>query len=250
MVVSTSAKDAVREAHIKADAQHHYIGLMVEFVGAAGVGKSTLAGAVYDSLTKRGIPANDMEALPVRKFRPGTFVFVLRAAFLAWLIKPKSTRSFATAVKKLARYDIRRRAASGAQGVHICSEGLFHGMRAFHRESRALDMIRIADRLCRYIEPPDVVVVVQASAEIVYARRVARARKNEVFSRVSVEADVRLVEDSVRTIEHVRRRIAPSLNVIRVNVESPGISSPADVLADTLEKLAIDVTSSRFSTSL
>lgn len=208
--------------------------LLIEFVGAAGVGKSTLARKLYHALHLKGMPVSDFEAIAIKR-HPFNVLHIARAIHLALLTRPRAASHLARAAKKIARYSTRQEIVRKAGGIYVCSDGMFHKLRLFYRRSRGLDMNQIAERVFTRISPPDIVVVVEACASTVYSRRLARNRHRDQYTRRSVQADVQLVDDSVKAIIHVQNSVDQKLRLIRVNAEHSDDSAIMERLVDTVE---------------
>jgi hypothetical protein len=195
--------------------------ILVEFVGASGVGKSYLLARVGEALRQRGAQVHELDAIRTRKFDPAKILPLLKAGYLVKLTRQQSLYHYPGMVKKLARDMIRRQAViSGPGGIYLCSEGPFQRARALYRGSAGLDMAGIAALLFRHIAPPDAVIAVEATAPTIYNRRVARGKRGDLFSLESVAADVALLEESIRAVEHVRRHVAPGLQLLRVDLDN------------------------------
>jgi hypothetical protein len=214
--------------------------ILVEFVGASGVGKSYLLARVGEVLRQRGAQVHDLDAIRTRKFHPASVLLVLKAGYLVTLTRQKSRHHYRAMVKRLAQDMIRRRAVTrGASGIYVCSEGPFQRARALYRGSAGIDMAEIADMLFRHIAPPDAVIAVEATAPTIHSRRVARRKRGDSFSVASVAADVALLKESIRTVEHVRRHVAPDMQLLRVDLDSPDAAvGVASRLASVLESIA------------
>jgi deoxyadenosine/deoxycytidine kinase len=208
--------------------------VLIEFVGAAGVGKSTLTKELHYALQTKGLIVNDFEALAI-KWRASNFLHIAQAFHLALQTQPRTLSAFSMATKKIASYQIRRRIADNAGGIHLCSDGMVHKLRKFHRLSKGIRMCEIAEKLFTHIPPPDIVVVVEACADTVYSRRLSRNRSGDRFNRASVQADVRLVEDSIKSIIHIQNTVAQTLQMIRVNTETSDDEVIKQRLIDTVE---------------
>jgi hypothetical protein len=194
--------------------------VIVEFIGPAGVGKSFLSGRVLQGLRARRIDAHNFDLIEIRKTSPRNLLLAARAIYLGLMTKPTSFFHFRRAFKVIARYSIRRILCEEIGGVYITSESLFHRMIRLHRNSRSLGMVQLADLLYRRSSPPDVVVVVEASAEKIFARRSKRNKATDQFSRESIQADIAILRDCIEAMVHVRRTSGHFLRIIRVNAES------------------------------
>ncbi len=80
-------------------------------------------------------------------------------------------------------------------------------------------MTDIADQLFNYVKVPDVVVVVEATMEKIFARRSERNRPNDRFSRKSVKRDVLLLKDTIMVIKHVQQFPKAKLQMIVIDME-------------------------------
>ena len=209
--------------------------VLVEFVGAAGVGKSFLAVRVRDALVQRHLPATDFRKVSIKKFSLRTIVTVSYAAYLAASIRPKTLRAYVFAVKEIAKLQLRWNTSRRGRGIYLCDEGLIHRLRAFTRNSNGLCMKEIADRLARHVVTGHIVVVVEAGVEKILARRSERRRRGDKFSNESVAADVRLLQDSIATIIHLQQSSQRDIRLIRVNVEGDGCETLAGDIADAAE---------------
>jgi thymidylate kinase len=208
--------------------------VFVEFVGAAGVGKSFLAERLHDELRKRGLVVRGVDTIRWKKGLKGLLVLA-SSAYLAALTQPSTLSRYLESTRRIALYKTRRQSCDGIAGFHIASDGIFHKMRALGRRSRSLDMIQIADRLFRYLAAPDVVIIVQASPATIFARRSARIRPRDEFTLESVRDDVAMTADTIRTVTHVQRQRAGAMQVIEVDLEQTGADSVALELGDRLE---------------
>jgi hypothetical protein len=214
--------------------------ILVEFVGASGVGKSYLLARVRALLRQRGAQVHDLDAIRTRKLDPASVLLVMKAGYLVRLTRQKSFQREREMVKRLAQDMIRRKAvSSGPSGIYLCSEGPFQRARALYRGSDGLDMAGIADMLFRHIAPPDVVIAVEATVPTIHSRRVARGRRRDSFSLESVAADVALLEESIRAVEHVQRHVAPDMHLLRENLDKPDATAAvASRLASALQGIA------------
>lgn len=206
--------------------------VLVEFIGAAGVGKTFLADRVLIGLQETGIEAWNFDLIGISRIAPSNLVLALEAVYMGAMTRPKRPFFFARAVGVIARYSIRRRICEQVGGIHITSEGLFHRIIRLHRESRVSGKLQLADMLFRRIQPPDVVVVVEAKVEAVFARRSDRSRANDLFSVDSVKTDIADVKESIGGMEHVQRTLHPSMQILRIAAdEEGGEAAVAEIIA-------------------
>lgn len=209
-------------------------GLLIEFVGAAGVGKSTVLKELIRLLRARGLQIVDMDSERIKISRLTTVAHLTTAAYLAILFRPRTVQAYRRTVMQLFGYSRRRTAARQANCIHLCSEGIFQKIRAIYRTHADLSMSGVADRIFRFMAVPDFVIVIEASTEVIFERRSGRARPDDILIRDSVCGDVLLLQESVRTIEHVQDTIAPHLRMIRVNAEASSIATMAEEIAASI----------------
>jgi broad-specificity NMP kinase len=217
-----------RESHPKT--------LLVEFVGAAGVGKTVLAEAVGAALTRRELSVQMFRSMAVDPSLLHRVQAFARAAWASARLKPRTLRRFWLQAKNIARHQLRWNSA-GSGLVLLCDEGAFHRMRTIFRNSNGLAMKEIADRLVDHMALGDMVVVVTASVEKIQARRVARGKPGDKLDRESVQADVTLLEDSMATISHVKSS-GRRLRVLLVDVEEDSLEEATErVVAAVMEEV-------------
>lgn len=207
--------------------------VIVEFVGAAAVGKTFLAERLRDELCRKGMAVRCVDSIRSTRGLKG-LVVLAESAYLAALTRPASFSRYLESTKRIVRYMRRRKSCEGIAGFHLESEGIFQKVRALSRRSRSLGMIQIADLLFKYLAPPDVVVIVQASPATIFARRTARGRPNDEFTPDSVRDDALLTAETFQTVTHVQRQRTGRLHVIEVDLEETGADSVAGRLADSL----------------
>lgn len=207
--------------------------MLVEFIGAAGAGKSFLSERVIDELQSRGLVARNFDLIKIERAAPRNLALLAKAIYLAAIMRPKKPALMAQTIGDIARYSIRREICRQVEGIHITSEGLFHRIVGFHRNSGALAMTQLAGMLFSKIQPPAVVVVVEASAEKVFARRTARNRANDIFSLESVGADIAIVRECVATMEYVQRTLSSQMRILRLDAnEEGGAGAVANIIAE------------------
>jgi hypothetical protein len=193
---------------------------VIEFVGAAGVGKSFFSERLAESLQAKGRRAAKLRVVPAELGLINIVKATATAAYVVFLVRPILVMTYQRSIKKLAKYILLSRACRDGAGMHLFDEGIFHRIRGLHRRCPNRSMEEVADIIFRFIDPPDVVVVLVATAAAIHKRRLERDRRRDVFSLANVENDVQLTEASVETIEHVQRTVAPAMRMICVNVET------------------------------
>ena len=61
--------------------------------------------------------------------------------------------------------------------------------------------------------------IIEASAQKIFEQRLARNRPGDSFSLESVEKDVHMTEQSIKTIEFFGRTLFPGMRVVRCDLE-------------------------------
>jgi hypothetical protein len=196
--------------------------MMVEFVGAAGVGKTYISERVLETLRERGFTARDFTLIDKRRAGAHSLVLLAKAVGLAARMRLRNPSAFRKSVEIIWKYTLRREVGKQLDGIQLTSEGLFHKIISFHRRSDGLDMNDLADILFREIEPPDAVIVLEADPDIVFARRSARNRPKDRFSHESVSDDIAAVRRTVGAVEHIRATRNPAMQVLRIALEEDG----------------------------
>jgi len=193
--------------------------VLIEFVGASGVGKSFLAEKILKELKKRNVSVAKFKSIRIRRYSVRNLFKVLHATLLILLLMPEKLKKYVRSVRRLARYKIRQRSCDSSHAVYICDEGVFQMLRTLHRNSRLYNMTDIADQLFKHVKLPDIVVVVEAGVEEIFVRRSDRNRQNDSFNRDSVKRDVLLIEDTIKAIKHAQRFLKGNMQMIILNVE-------------------------------
>lgn len=209
--------------------------VLVEFVGAAGVGKSFLSARVHDVLMQRHLPVTDSRAISIKKSSMRTILTILHAAYIAASIRPKTLRAYIFAVKEIAKLQLRWDVSRQRRGICLCDEGLIHRLRAFSRNSNRLRMSEIADRLVRHVVVGHIVVVVEATVDKILSRRTERQRRGDKFNYESVAADVQLLQDSVSTIIHLQQSLKHDIRMMQVDLEDDNFETLAAEIADAAQ---------------
>jgi hypothetical protein len=209
---------------------------LVEFVGAAGVGKSYWVTKVVEGCERRGIEIANMDVIPPRTNPLQLWAIALRSAVLAVALRPNSPSDFLLVCKSLSRLTMVSSSAGGASGVSVCSEGFFQKIRAISRRVKIHDMREIAGMVMATMRPPDIVVVLEARASTIYRQRVARDRDGDRFTMDSVRQDVYKTRESSRAISHIKECLAPSMLAFWVDVEGSAIEPRVAEICEAIMK--------------
>lgn len=205
--------------------------MIVEFVGAAGVGKTYFADRLVSLMQRRGVDARSFFMIPISRFSAKNVRDLVRASYLSFKTRPVTGRQFFRNATVIGSYAIRRRIGASQQMVGITCEGLFHQIITMKRQSRGLGANDLADILFAAIEPPDVVVLLDGCAEAVFARRRSRNRSNDVFDLNSVKQDLQDARAMVGVIEKVRANRKNDLELVVLDTDANAGTDLAPVIA-------------------
>jgi hypothetical protein len=214
--------------------------VLVEFIGAAGTGKTFLSDKLVDTLRDRKIAARHFNLIKIHKIAPRNLVLAIQAAYLAFLTRPKSIGHLVGAINVIARYSIRRVLCEHMTDICVTSEGLFHRIITLHRNSNARGIVEISDILFSKIRPPDVVIIIEADFEKVFARRKSRSRINDQFSIGSVKADIAAVREAEAAIVKIKDEKCLPARVLQLRTDEDGGEKIIEDIFDVLKEFAGD----------
>lgn len=212
---------------------------VVEFVGLRGVGKTTLAGEVSQTLRELGAacrlePVGLPRKLALRLESYGRlatgFALVARRRPVSWTELHRCARAYSAVGHRLAQ--CRRKS-----GVHVIDEGIFQLGARIHLATRDQDLGAICDTLLRRLPPPDLVVVVEASLETVEARRRLRGNTRDALYKHVSAAAVRGLNDLKAMLQRgsLARRGIGYLEIVN-DEGTPARAAAAPVAALVLER--------------
>jgi nucleoside-triphosphatase THEP1 len=158
--------------------------LVVELLGARGVGKSTLAEFLLSELKTRNLVVERSVSRRIAdKVARQLFTLVDRWRFLyssvAW--RPLSRRDARTLRKRYRRLALSALSYSGRSGIYLIDEGVFQLIMELQAKTAQKDAWRIVDRIARLITFPDIVIVVEAAEEVIEERRRLRANPGDIL---------------------------------------------------------------------
>jgi hypothetical protein len=211
----------------------------VEFLGASGIGKSYLLGRLVEELKNRNIAVANLDDAQSKKTSLRTLHKVLTIAWVTLRIRPLSVPDYLKIVRLLARKSDVPRHSPEVEQVFVRSEGVFHDLRIIARRSQLKDMYEIASRLLPILYFPDVVVVLEASAQRIYDQRISRSRRGDVFSLDSVKLDSEVTNESIRVIESCRVKYRPKIQVVKCNLEQLQTHDAVYLIAGIIEDASI-----------
>jgi hypothetical protein len=210
--------------------------VLVEFLGASGIGKSRLLGKLAEELHNRNIAVRNLDDLSLKKENLRAFRKVLQIAWIALRLRLRNFRVYLKIVRRLARVSLIPRTSSEVAEVFIRSEGVFHILRTIARQSRSKDMYKVASRVFAKAHLPDVIVILEASAQTIYAQRLSRGRPGDAFTLESIETDICTTHESIRVIEEFRRQRHPEIQVIRCNLDQMTTRHTVNLIATIVEE--------------
>jgi hypothetical protein len=210
--------------------------LLVEFVGAAGSGKSIMCERLLEVLAARRIAFASFRTIAIRKHTPMAALIVMRAMLRALQLKPTTFRVYTNFAWTMAKHALRWRACAGMEGVIICDEGLLQRLRSFRRNSRETSMAALADKALRGAAVGRLVVILESDADTIFARRTARRKPDDLFTRESVADDVRLMRESIAMIDHLRKHGFHDMRVLRFNVTDENVDARVSEVSAAVEE--------------
>lgn len=211
--------------------------LFVEFIGVGGVGKSTLLNEIILQLETKGIPFDNL-FYKKKAISLSDAFSIINLLFTSLMIKPKTIFGFKKTLKLLAHYQLSCKLASKEKNVHIIDEGIFQKIRAIKLQSNKKNLYNLSSNILRSVQIPDIVVVVEASAEKIFQRRTLRVRESDSFTYQKVQEEVIDLHNVVKTIDEVKSVMKSKLIVIRINNEyDQNIKKNAEKVVNVLENL-------------
>jgi GTPase SAR1 family protein len=209
--------------------------IQVEFLGASGIGKSYLIGKLVEELESRNIAVTNLDDARLNKASLRAFQKMLRIAWVTLHIRPHDLHVYLKTVRLLARISLAPRDSRQVAGVFVRSEGVFHNLRTIARRSRLRDMYEIASRLLPAVFLPDMIVILEASAQRIYDQRVSRGRQGDVFTLNSVEIDCCTTHESIKLVDLFRRRHYPGMQIVRCNLDQLTTRDAVNRIATIIE---------------
>ncbi|MGH8503932.1 MAG: hypothetical protein ACREVE_15995 [Gammaproteobacteria bacterium] len=162
--------------------------VVCEFVGARGVGKSTLAELVSNELRHRQIACNQ-----ARPPRFGAGLARQLSSYVDWLRAYHAVRKFRPSTP-LRLHKLTERYCGGLQSgwrrferdseVVLLSVGIFQTIYMLHMHAAEKDMTAICGVLLRQVRTPDVVVFIEASEQAIEERRKRRGEARDVRNHI------------------------------------------------------------------
>ena len=222
---------------------------MVEFVGRAGVGKSTIARQLVATLRGRGIEARSVSGQEVPLWGRVAMPDALRASRIVRALELPWTWSYVHRSLSLYKEFVKLRYAHRRPGLTVLDQGWLQKIEPMKLMHTPDERRRIALRRAMADGPfADLVVAVLASPEALTRRRIASRRADTtlelevVARRVTTDATI----EDVRALQAEGRARAVRLEVVANEV--PGdVELVTEELALVVEKL---LDASRFRASM
>lgn len=158
--------------------------LVVELLGARGVGKSTLARLLLAELRKRNLAAEPTLSPGIgNKIARQLITLVDRGRFtytsLSW--RPQTARHLKTFRKRYRRLRLGATGKLDRSGIQLVDEGVFQLIMELHAKTAQKDIWKIADHMANLAAFPDVVVVVEDTEAAIEQRRRMRGNAGDTL---------------------------------------------------------------------
>ncbi len=211
--------------------------LHIEFTGISGAGKTTTFIEVCKELERRNITFENLNLINSRKINAYNLFILLKCLYLVFSLKPNGLKGLKKIFKHIVSFKIRYSASSNKYKTHLLDEGIFHKIRDISRHSKEKEMIKIAEKVFKSINTPDIVISIEANADIIFKRRIKRDRKNDVIDYRVISIYVSQYNETIETIEYVRDNKKKKLELVRIKNESDDdIENNAKIIVDEIEK--------------
>lgn len=211
--------------------------LVVELLGARGVGKSTLAGLLSAELRDRNLAAEPVLSPALgNKIARQLLTLVDRGRFtytsLTW--RPQTARHLRTFRKRYRRLRLNATGRLDCSGIQLVDEGVFQLIMELHAKTAQKDVWTIAEHMADLVPFPDVVVIVEDTEAAIEQRRKSRANAGDVLRpRVAPWERSALRHTKSMLIELTANGVGPEVLIVR-NGDSHRLIRTATELANDL----------------
>lgn len=195
-------------------------GLIVEFLGLPGVGKSTLSHRVAGILRQKGIPVYEPTYVLVYRFRKykrilRKMLFVGREVLYNPVNSVLSAKAIVSSKQILSKDVIKtlvtwlylsssRRAHSRIAGVHLFDESIHQALWSIGFGAREKELAFVANSLLSLNHPPHLILVVEASLKTIEARLGARLIRHSRLEK-RLPGDPQILVRAANLLEEVKR---------------------------------------------
>lgn len=151
--------------------------ISIEFIGVSGIGKSTLVEEVMSLLKKQNI--NYVDLTTYKKTVFGNIAPLMKTLFIVSIFKPKSLKGFIQTFKKIGSHLITIHKGKNKNGIRVFDEGIFQKANAVARRYCNMEPLSFLNKSFKYIEKPDMLIVLEADPKLVFERRLKRNKPND-----------------------------------------------------------------------
>jgi thymidylate kinase len=211
-------------------------GLIVEFLGLPGVGKSTLSHRVAEVLRQKGMPVYEPTYWPVYTLRKYKRI-IRKMLFIGWELLGNPGQSWLSAKAILSSKQITskdliktlvawlhlsslRQAHSRIAGVHLFDESICQALWSIGFGAREKELAFIANRLLSLSHPPHIVVVLEASLKTIETRLAARPiRHSRLENRLLDDPNILAsAADLLKEIKEVEMQVSARHDNMRIMI--------------------------------
>lgn len=214
--------------------------LVCEFVGARGVGKSTMAELVMSEVRRRQFRCNRLRPFGLSDklaVELGGHLNLLRAFHTIRQLRPVSRQQL---------YKLSRRYCGVLQGegrrferdcdIILLPVGVFQMIYMLHMHTAQKDMLALSRTLLRQVSPPDLVVLIEAPEQAIEHRRKLRGEARDLRNPPQVTAiENEALSGLKETLKRLAKEPAAGLEYLAViNEARDSMAATAIRIADTI----------------
>lgn len=183
------------------------------------MGKSTVIKKVFNILDEKNIAYDNLTIHKGKKIKMKNIYPIFMALCLTFKFKPKSLLEAYKILRDLAFHFIISSSSDEGKIIKIYDEGIIHKARALRRFCEKPDLNRMLVASFKYVEIPDVLIVLEASPEVIYKRRKKRNRQNDVFNYETIKKETKdlEVEEMFNVYRHDKNGLGKKIKIINVN---------------------------------
>ncbi|TYQ15958.1 UNVERIFIED_CONTAM: adenylate kinase [Acetivibrio alkalicellulosi] len=190
--------------------------MVIEFIGIAGTGKTTVLDSFISLKDISGIKLTNLSIYRNTSIKEKIFT-ILKAIYLTYKLKPINIKGGIKILKLLCSYILKIKAIDNKQQIYFLDEGILHKTREINRHCKCDNMKEIINVIQKKIYIPDCIVVLEADADTIYERRLKRSRKNDFFSLEIIQQNVIDFKDTLCMVDYVKKIYKPVMKIIRIN---------------------------------
>lgn len=170
--------------------------LVIEFVGLAGVGKTTLCNKLLERLMNENINCYKLEENIPLKNKISLQVF-LRSFYITIKSNPGISKRLVINLKNLYVSQIRIKYAKNRKGIHLSDQGVFQVLGTLRKYSRSKHGIQFSNKKIDKLILPDLLIILKAESEMISKQRYERDGVNELEDiQQGQKRQIDLIEDA------------------------------------------------------